>query len=65
MKKINLGQTIQILANVGVIAWIVFLAVEIRTNTESNRIAVEQGLEANWMLINSQIASDSDLAALI
>ncbi len=32
MKKIDLGQTITILANVGVIAGIVFLAVELRQN---------------------------------
>ena len=32
MKKIDLGQTIQILANVGVIAGIVFLGFEIRQN---------------------------------
>ena len=32
MKKMDLGQTVSILANVGVIAGIVFLAVEIRQN---------------------------------
>ena len=32
MKKIDLGQTITILANLGVIAGIVFLAVELRQN---------------------------------
>jgi len=30
MKRIDLGQTIQILANIGVIAGIVFLAIEVR-----------------------------------
>ncbi len=34
MKKIDLGQTITILANVGVVAGIVFLAVELRQNNE-------------------------------
>ncbi len=34
MKKIDLGQTITILANVGVIAGIVFLAFEIQQNNE-------------------------------
>lgn len=34
MKKIDLGQSIAILANVGVIAGIVFLAVELRQNNE-------------------------------
>ncbi len=65
MKKIDIGQAIGILANVGVIAGIVFLAIEIRTSTETNRIAIQQNLSGNWLLINSQIASDADLAALI
>ena len=34
MKKIDLGQSISILANVGVIAGIIFLAVEVQQNTE-------------------------------
>ena len=32
MKGINVGQTIQILANVGVIAGLVFLAIEVGQN---------------------------------
>jgi len=48
MNKIDLGQTIVILANVGVIAGIVFLAVEIRQN---NRIVQAQ--------TRAQIASES------
>ncbi len=35
MKKIELGQTIAILANVGVIAGILFLAIELRQNNEA------------------------------
>jgi hypothetical protein len=34
MKKIDLGQTISILANIGVIAGIVFLALELNQNSE-------------------------------
>ena len=49
--KIELGQTIQSLANVGVIAGIVFLAIEIRQNTESLEINAYQELIAQ---INSQ-----------
>jgi len=48
MKKIDLGQTIAILANIGVIAGIAFLAVEIRQNT---RIVQAQ--------TRAQIASES------
>ena len=42
MRKIDLGQSIQILANIGVIAGIVFLAVEVGQNQtsleEANRL---------------------------
>jgi len=46
MRKIDLGQTIQSLANLGVIAGIVFLAVEIRQNTQSLEINAYQELIA-------------------
>ena len=42
MKKMDLGQTLQILANFGVIAGIVFLAIEIRQNTDSQRMLAAQ-----------------------
>lgn len=40
MKKIDLGQTITILANVGVIAGIIFLGIEIRDNATQARAAI-------------------------
>jgi len=42
MKKIDLGQTVQILANVGVIAGIVVLAVEIHQNNEALNLQARQ-----------------------
>jgi hypothetical protein len=49
MKKIDLGQTIGILANVGVIAGIVVLIVEINQNEES---LYEDRLETSLVLFN-------------
>ena len=50
MKKLNLGQAIQILANVGVIAGIIFLGVELRQNNQLmdtqlqfNRLSIATG----------------------
>lgn len=43
MKKIDVGQTVSILANFGVIAGIVFLAVELRQNNEF--LAAEAGAD--------------------
>ena len=39
MKKIDLGQTITIFANIGVIAGIVFLALELQQNNELMQVA--------------------------
>ena len=44
MKRIDLGQTIQILANVGVVAGIVILAIEIQQNTRSLEVGAYQEL---------------------
>ena len=51
-------------ANIGVIAGLVFVAIEIRTNTESNMIAIDQNYATNWMTINTTIAANSNLAAV-
>ena len=44
MKKLELGQTITILANVGVIAGIVFLAIEPRQNNELLGVQIRSGI---------------------
>jgi len=54
MKKIDLGQTISILANIGVIAGIIFLGYEMRQNTS----ALKSGAAQN---INNQIAGINEL----
>jgi hypothetical protein len=65
MKKIDLGQTIQILANVGVIAGIVFLAIEVRTNTATNQLAVIDGVSSRWVQLLGQPIVNSDFAAVL
>ncbi len=55
------------LEGIGVLAIIgslIFVAFEIKTNTESNFIAIEQNSAANYMTINGTIAANRDLAAL-
>jgi hypothetical protein len=47
-----------------VIAGLVFVALEIQTNTESNIISIDQNYATNWMTINGTIASNSELAAI-
>jgi hypothetical protein len=44
MKKIDLGQTITVLANLGVIAGIIFLVIEIQQNTRTLQFEAYQSL---------------------
>jgi hypothetical protein len=56
------------LEGIGILAIIgslIFVALEIKTNTESNKIAIEQNISANWMNILSTVADNYDLADLI
>jgi len=51
MKKIDLGQTITILANVGVIAGIVFLGIEVQQNsTQIERATIAVAAQAVFEL---------------
>ena len=64
MKKIDVGRAISILANVGVIVGIGFLALEIRQNTNAVETAALQGMldvSANFLL---EIGTDREHAQL-
>jgi len=54
MKKIDLGQTITILANIGVIAGIVFLGYELRQNTGAIKLEW-LGQDADSRILQSQL----------
>jgi hypothetical protein len=59
MNKIDLGQAIGILANLGVIAGIAFLAIEISQNTAMMEAQMDQG-RAELAAANSQAVFNSD-----
>jgi len=61
----KLNQWLGLLANVGVVAGIIFLAIEVRTNTSTNRIAILQNYSDNWMQIHAQLAENHELASLV
>ena len=65
MKKIDLGQTIQILANVGVLAGILFLAFELRQNTMATRSAAASSIEASFSEAELFIAGNAEFAELL
>tara|TARA_B100000287_G_scaffold383809_1_gene389830 strand:+ start:331 stop:801 length:471 start_codon:yes stop_codon:yes gene_type:complete len=65
MKKIDIVQGITILANLGVIAGIVFLAFELQQNTQAVRVASAQSYLTGGASLDFQIATDSEFAGLL
>ena len=65
MKKIDLGQTITILANVGVIAGIIFLAFEIRQNTVALSSGSIQGISDQSYEATALLVQEPELRAAI
>lgn len=65
MKKIDLGQAISILANIGVIAGIVFLAYEIRQNTISAQIESASSYQPSISQLLVLLLEDDDLAETV
>ncbi len=59
MKKIELGQTVSILANAGVIAGILFLVFELRQNNDLLRSEARSNLDANRVSMQQNIVEDS------
>jgi hypothetical protein len=65
MKSINLGQAIQILANVGVIAGIVMLALELRQNNELLGMELRAGSEDRILGTSSIVLENPYLIDLL
>lgn len=65
MKNIDLGQTLNTLANVGVIAGIIFLAVELNQNNEFLELEAKATRATIFLDGWEQIASDPALIALM
>ena len=65
MKKIDLGQTIAILANIGVIAGIAFLAFELRQNTKLLRAQAGYNLLQNRAGFRDDVFRDPELAEFV
>ena len=65
MKKIDFGQTISILANVGVIAGIVFLGIELRQNNELMAAQARQASFENNRQFAEYLFENPDLAEIL
>ena len=65
MKKIDLGQTITILANVGVIASLIFVGVQVSQEAAATRSATVLQLKDSWVQLNLAMATSVELAEAI
>ncbi len=63
--EIDLGQTIEILANIGVLAGIGFLAYELRQNTRALKLSSAHDFLSNEFTFDLRVATDPELATLI
>ncbi|NIO39275.1 MAG: hypothetical protein GTO41_03165 [Burkholderiales bacterium] len=64
MKKTNLGQTVSILANIGVISSIIFLGMEVRDNATQARVATTANVAEMISTWRYKISDDPALAAI-
>ena len=64
MKRINLGQTVSTLANVGIVASIIFLAMEVRDNATQTRVDSVQVIVGQFVVWQAQIANNDALAEI-
>ena len=62
MKKIDLGQTIAIIANVGVIASLIFVGIQVQQGATATRSATVLQLKDSWVQLNLASATSADLA---
>ncbi len=62
MKKIDLGQTIAIFANLGVIASLIFVGVQVQQGATATRSATVLQLKDSWLQLNLASATSIELA---
>ncbi len=64
MNKLDLGQSVSILANVGIVASIIFLAMEVRDNATQTRVDSIQVIVGQFVAWDEQIANNESLAEI-
>jgi len=65
LKQLDYGQAVTLLANIGIIAGIVFLAIEIQQNTGAIRSQASLGINDSLARMNAAIYQDSELADIL
>ena len=64
MTKLDLSQTMGILANIGVIAGLVFLAVEVRHARTAAELQTISDVTNGWFVLNEAVATDPQVAEI-
>ncbi len=64
MTREHMKDMLEAIGVITIVASLIFVALEIRTNTASNRISIAQTTSSNWLSINGIIAENHDLAEL-
>ena len=62
MKKIELGQTLSVLANAGVIASLIFVGIQVQQGAAATRSATVLQLKDSWVQLNLATATSPELA---
>ena len=65
MRKLDFGQAVTLLANIGIIAGIVFLVIEIQQNTGQMRSQASLGINESLARMNAAIYQGSELAEIL
>ena len=65
MSKVSLGETVTIIANIGVIAGLVFLTFEIRQNTAQMRAEASYAIHQDVQRLNQAVYGDTALSKLL
>lgn len=65
MKKVDYGQVVSILANIGVVLGLVFLGIEVYQSNQINRTDAWNNLIRTGIDFNDAIAQNSDLAGIL
>ena len=64
MSREHMKDILETIGVITIVASLIFVALEIRTNTASNIIAIEQAVASNWLTITGTMAANYDLAEL-
>jgi hypothetical protein len=64
MKKFDIGQIVGLIANLGVIAGLVFLAVEVRHARTATELQTISDVTNGWFVMNEAVATDPQVAGI-